>query len=576
MRVGSPTGTRVPKPGSVLDGHRYPMAPYRTRIARTDALARPESRQRALAIAVMVVITAGFLIRLLAADRLSPHVDEPSSILAAHAVADGGLPVLPSGTVYFQGATLSYLLLPYVWLGLAELEYLVMMRLVLVFAGTLAIYLSCRFGRYVTGDTRVGAFVAALVALDPVSVQWSGHVRMYALLQVLTIGLAWAFTHLLVHGASWRRCGLVVALCWAAVFTHAGAALLVLGMVLAATIICRRSLFRRWGLMSTLVLCGMAPATLIVLNQALGTASVGVQSEASGPIVTFVGDNLLAPLARFQVSPADWNWGAFIRPATLVWLVPGLTVVFSMVIGGRFLLRGYRSPVPNQARYAVVTLLSLYWVTVGTVGVLTVSPKERYLLHVHGLGYVFVAVVLIRLAGRRAGGRAGIASVLTRGLVIAVVMAIGAGLVWRLEERVVHPDYIAAMEYVSDRHKPGQPVIVALPAVGYLAMGQAAKPDLYFLAGSQDRPRAQRYTRWENGERLIDYWVGVDAIVTTDELSQFLLKHPDAWVVVDEDRLAADWAYAGAIERLFNDTTSTVFRAPGGALVIRPTPLQMP
>src|SRR3712207_8563149 len=47
----------------------------------------------------------------------STHVDEAPSILAARMVAERGVPVLPSGVLYLQGAPLSYLLAPLLWAG---------------------------------------------------------------------------------------------------------------------------------------------------------------------------------------------------------------------------------------------------------------------------------------------------------------------------------------------------------------------------------------------------------------------------------------------------------------------------
>lgn len=76
----------------------------------------------------------------------------------------------------------------------------------------------------------------------------------------------------------------------------------------------------------------------------------------------------------------------------------------------------------------------------------------------------------------------------------------------------------------------------------------------------------------EEGQ-LTDYWVGVDSIVTATDLSRVLAEHPEAWIVVDDERLAADWAYAGSISRLLTDSTEPVYEAPGGALVLRITPL---
>ncbi|HEV2125227.1 MAG TPA: hypothetical protein VGW38_20950, partial [Chloroflexota bacterium] len=97
---------------------------------------------RLTAIAIGTVVAAGFVLRLFAATHFTPHVDEPSSLLAAHVVADTGLPVLPSGTIYLQGATLSYLLVPFIWLGRGELQDLHLMRLVVAAVGTAAIVLS--------------------------------------------------------------------------------------------------------------------------------------------------------------------------------------------------------------------------------------------------------------------------------------------------------------------------------------------------------------------------------------------------------------------------------------------------
>lgn len=518
-----------------------------------------------------LVLGIGCVLRLIAAGTLTPHVDETSSVLAAHAVASQGLPILPSGTVYFQGATLSALLTPFVWLGAGELEDLHLMRLVLVIAGTVTVYLGYRLGRAVTGDSRVGIVTAMFMALDPVSVQWSGHVRMYGLLQALTAGLAWAFIALLTKGRSWGRAALVTALFWAAVFTHVGASLLVPAMLLAAWIMLRTSLFQRRDLLGCLALSGLAPLVLLALNELLGTASVGAGGGTSSSALSFVGDNLLQPLARFQVSLEDWEWTMLTRPSTLFWLIPGLIVAISTLAGGRWFLRD-QSPTPTRTRQAMIVLLVFYWLPVIAVGVFTVSPKERYLLHVHLLGYVFVGALIVTLA-RRPGQLASrwdsLRPAVATALTATVALAIGSGLAWRLENPVVHPDYNAAMAYVADHHEPGQPVIVALPAVGYLTLDASSRPDLQFLAGDEDRPRAQRYTRRADDGRLVDYWVGVDSIVTADQLRRVLAEHPNAWIVVDEERLAADWAYAGEVGQLVTDTTEPVYEAPGGALVLR-------
>lgn len=527
---------------------------------------------RSIVVAMSVVLTFGFAVRLIAAMKLSPHVDEPSSLLAAHAVAEHGLPVLPSGTVYFQGAPLSYLLVPFIWLGVGDLQDLHLMRLLLVAAGTVAIYLCYRLGMAITGDARVGAIMAALVALDPLSVQWSGHVRMYSLLQALTAGLAWAYVILLTRGPTTRRVALVIVLYWAAVFTHVGAALLGPAMALAAAIVYGRALLRQGAMLAMLAACALAPLTLMTLNNTLGTASVAPrdQADASSNVWTFVGDNLLTPLARFRVAPSEWGWTAPFHASNLFWLVPGLIVAVATLYGGRRLFREGREQRSDLMRNGAITLSAFYWIPMIGVGLFTVSLKERYLLNVHLLGYLFVALLMVQLTTRVVRGRHVRPQLAGQALTVFVMLALAMGLVWRLENPIVHPNHNAAMAYVTERHEEGQPVIVALPPVAWLALDESHRDDLSFLAGTQNQSRAERYTRWNDDGELVDYWVGANAIVSDEELHVLLLENPGAWVVVDDHRLGADWAYEGPMEQLLRDTTVPVYEEPGGAVVMRP------
>ena len=87
-----------------------------------------------------------------------------------------------------------------------------------------------------------------------------------------------------------------------------------------------------------------------------------------------------------------------------------------------------------------------------------------------------------------------------------VVLGLTAGLAWRLAHPVVHPDHRTALAYVAAHRRAGEPAVVALPAVAYLTLGEAA--GLRFLAGPEERPRARRYTRPAADGRLIDYWIG--------------------------------------------------------------------
>lgn len=519
---------------------------------------------------VLILLVLGGLVRLIAAFTLSPHVDESSSLLAAHAVAERGLPILPSGTVYMQGATLSYLLAPLLWLGFGDLPDLPILRLVIVGAGIAAIWFSYRLASTITGSPQAGVVMAALVAFDPVSVQWSGHLRMYGLLQVVTIGLALAWTLVLGRGGTWPRLTAAVILFWAAVFTHVGGALLGPAIFIAAVFVHRRALIRQGRAVLALALSAAGPATLMVMNRVLGSASVGDQQQASSSrFLSFVGDNLLTPFAN---SPDEFDWAALTRGGNLFWLIPGVLVAFATVVGGRHLLRD-GSPL---TRAGATVVLAMYWFPMVAVGLFTSSPKERYVLNSHLLGYLFAAIIIVSVIYRRQDARAettGIPPLFGQLFSVAIVMTLIFSSTWRLQNPVVHPDHHAAMQYVREHHVAGEPVIVALPAIGHLALDPDDRDDLYFLAGEQDQSRARRYTRYTGEGVLIDYWVGAPALVNSARLQVFLQRHPDAWIVVDRERLHAEWAYAGVVEDVLRESTVPVATTAGGGLVLRPAQL---
>ncbi|MGI8642591.1 MAG: hypothetical protein ACR2LS_00545, partial [Thermomicrobiales bacterium] len=215
------------------------------------------------------------------------------------------------------------------------------------------------------------------------------------------------------------------------------------------------------------------------------------------------------------------------------------------------------------------------WIPVLGVGLFSISPKERYLLHIHLIGYILLAAAIIWTSMR--GGvvdhrglerHRAVRSVVLGGIVVGLLTI---GLVWRISDPVVHADHVAATEYVAAHRQDGDLVIAALPAVSGLIIDDA--DDLYFLAGTENRSRAERLTR-VTPDGLVDYWMGVRAIVSAEALERLLRDHPGAWVIVDEDRLGADWAYEGAIAETLDTWTEPVYEAAGGALVLRVPPAE--
>ncbi len=527
---------------------------------------------------VAVVLAIGLLMRLAASERFSPHVDEPASVLAAHMVAERGVPILPSGILYLHGATLSYLLAPLVWLGFSDLGDLAVLRLVSVVAGVAAVFLTYRIGHVVTGTSWGGVFPAALVAIDPLSVQWSAHVRMYALLQALTLALVWILLRLTVkpEGVPPRRLlAMLVMTFWLATFAHVGAALLWPPLVFVALLIYgRRLLGVQRDVAVSLGLCLLAPLALTVLGRVVGPPDLDVSE--STPFLSFAGAGVL-DLGQI-LHPDLGVWKALFGNGAFSGLMPVVVAMLSGLIIGRDLLQ----PAPpgdtatgGRRRFAGI-LLACYWLPILLLATFTSEDAGRYLLNVHPLGFVLAALAVVGLleAACDAGRSRGFGW-LTRAAAAACVLLLFVHGSMRLRDRlaqpVVGPGHVAALTEVAAHRRPGERVFVSLPPVAYLALG--GRDDLVFLAGQEEGSRTRRYTQLAPDGRHLDYWTGTDSIVTTAGLCAELASHPRGWVVVDEHRLKQTWAYAGPMATVIRGATSETFRDGSGALVLRTLPL---
>ena len=145
-----------------IPGESTPVPRQSRSIATVGDLSADVVRANAwVPIAVIAVIAAGFLLRFSAAQHLSSHVDEAASVMAAQMIAEKGIPLFPSGTLYLQGATISYLLAPAVKFGWGDYDNLLPLRLLSVLFGTASIFFMYKFGREVTRSATAG-FIAAL------------------------------------------------------------------------------------------------------------------------------------------------------------------------------------------------------------------------------------------------------------------------------------------------------------------------------------------------------------------------------------------------------------------------------
>lgn len=161
--------------------------------------------------------------------------------------------------------------------------------------------------------------------------------------------------------------------------------------------------------------------------------------------------------------------------------------------------------------------------------------------------------------------------------VVAVVVIVVAFLVYDVggiadlnRNPVTGVDYLPIVEFVAERKEPGEKVLVALPPPAYLALDSTE--ELIFLSSPLTRKRAQRYTRLTEDGRYVDYWTGVDSVVDTAGLCQTLLSEPGLWLIVDDARLDADWAFRGSMATVIRGMTYVRFDAEGGAQVRRLSP----
>jgi hypothetical protein len=509
-----------------------------------------------------LVIGLGGLLRLLAALRQNTHVDEASSVLAAHEVATHGLPLLPAGTPYFQGFTLSLLLSPFVWLGQAGLDDIHLMRLVPVVFGMVTILLARALGNVVTGDPRVGMLSALLVAVDSLSVQWSGYVRMYSLLQAIVMGLAIAFVLFLRDPESRRLAFAIVVLTWLAVFTHVGAATIIPAMGVALLLHRGRAALGMRLPMITMAAASAAPATLFLLNRNLGTSRPKtIEGEAS---VGFVGDHLFGLLARFRPGSRSFDVADIVTNRLAMWMLPTVVVAAAACLAV-WTLRQRTTRVSEAALSGLTTILALYAIPTFMVVAFVATIRPRYLLHAHLLGYIFVAWLLVhylsspnRFTGSRAAAR----------LLIAIAL-VGGSQFLSVIQTESHAGSESAMAWVEAHRTPDEPILVSQPVVAWLSVDEAERNDLVFLAGAEENPRSRVYIRVGESGAVTDYWVGMPVVENSVELEAFLRDHPGAWIVVDEEWLEINDAVDGRMKESLFANAVPVYRAEAGGLVLQ-------
>ncbi len=142
---------------------------------------------------IILLMAAGFALRIIDLGVLSLWLDEAISANAATSLLENGIPVLPSGFVYTRAILNTFFIaLSFEIFGVSEFAA----RLPSVLFGTLTILLVYLSGSK-WGNRRVGIIAALLVAFSVWEIAWSRQARMYQQLQffyILSLYLFYEFT----------------------------------------------------------------------------------------------------------------------------------------------------------------------------------------------------------------------------------------------------------------------------------------------------------------------------------------------------------------------------------------------
>jgi hypothetical protein len=161
-------------------------------------------------IIILVLILAGFALRLHYLVTTHPFFDEYTTVLAARQILRQGWPILPSGLFYEHGLLATYLITPFTALfidmPLAQWQPahwgLMLSRWPSLLLGTATIPLIYTLGRrgfnFSTPHSHLAAYIsllaAGLFAFSPEGMVWGGRARMYALATLLVLlTIYWAY-----------------------------------------------------------------------------------------------------------------------------------------------------------------------------------------------------------------------------------------------------------------------------------------------------------------------------------------------------------------------------------------------
>ncbi len=482
-----------------------------------------ERRRWCVRLGLTLIVLAGAGLRLGYFLNGDPFVDEWATMVAARSIWEHGLPILPSGVFYGHGMLFSYLdalfLAVFGWTAVvAQIPSLI--------AGLLSIPLAYVVGHRLFAPhpsgrapedqgspgqslqqwraEAVGLLGAALLALDPVAVLWSGRARAYTLQQVLVM---------LAILCIYRRKYLAFTLAFAgAVLAHTEAALLLPGFALGL-----------WLLEGS-----------VVLRKARAWLAMGI----SGAVVTgqllvhrFIASGNAGQFQPVDVRPAfqlSLDLPASLKPLLPYFTEPYRLAITVLVLGGIGLaLRAWRRQ-ERDSGYLLLypLLLATLLVLLTVIGQSWKDP--RYLFMLLPAFFLLAAAtgtdLLIALTSRegtpawlKVAGTAGLAALL---LIPPLPETLDTA--QKLEE-----GYGPTLAYVREHWQEGDQVAGwAVPAIS-VELGHI---DYFAMQIRHEEFIMQKDGAW------VDRWVAAPLMDSTDQLQAVLDEPGRLWFLTDEFR----------------------------------------
>ncbi|RME49282.1 MAG: hypothetical protein D6796_05140, partial [Caldilineae bacterium] len=487
----------------------------------------------------------------------NPYPDEFVTLLAMDMIRQKGVPVLPSGLFYEHGLLYSYLAAMASFLG----DPLLWGRMVSLVFGLATVALTWLAGRRWFSPA-TGLLAATGLALAPAAVQWSGRVRMYALLQFLVLLAVWGLVEGLRRNRPALRWGAAGAY-FAATLTQFAAVALLPPLVLAEAAIrhLRRerwyaspALWLRWG--------ALGAATLVAFvvkraGQPKGIAPLGAVNPAGGvwQVVQIYGDLSLdvgkswAALAPFFLQPPVLVFSLFAAGLLLVALGAGIA--------------GRRSPVVRGG--AGIAFLGVLLVVTTLEMLFLVAPDRK------DDKYLFMLLPVLLLLGA-----AGLSKLLERAgaqpnrpRTLALAALFGVALGWYARPEIaallsdVGEDYTTAFIHVAAHWQPGDAVLTGTPAAAYHYLH---RNDYYAVQAGG--PYDYRILPGPNGQP-VERWLGSPWIHTLDELNA-VFRRQRVWLVLERWGLLVQYYDPLFMQNILAQTEFV--REDNGVIVLRSLP----